>query len=170
MRMVGVIGASMEDEELSAIAEEVGRELAARGAAVVCGGLTGIMESVCRGASAEGGVTIGIIPSDSRQDANPFVQIPIVTGIGMARNSVIAKTAEVFIAIGGQFGTLSEIAYALSMGKTVVSIRSWNLEKASTEPLHGLIHEENPKRAVEIALESIGCRAEPAYDARSDGV
>lgn len=168
MRMVGVIGASMADEELSAIAEEVGRELAVSGAAVVCGGLTGIMESVCRGASAEGGVTIGIIPSDSRQDANPFVQIPIVTGIGMARNSVIAKTAEVFIAIGGQFGTLSEIAYALSMGKTVVSIRSWNLEKASATPLHGLIHEDNPKRAVEIALESIGCRADPEHDAQSD--
>ena len=158
----------MADEELSAIAEEVGRELAVRGVAVVCGGLTGIMESVCRGASAEGGVTIGIIPSDSRQDANPFVQIPIVTGIGMARNSVIAKTAEVFIAIGGQFGTLSEIAYALSMGKTVVSIRSWDLEKASAEPLQGLIHEENPKRAVEIALESIGCRAEPGCEAQSD--
>ncbi|UCE44878.1 MAG: TIGR00725 family protein [Methanobacteriota archaeon] len=168
MRMVGVIGASMADEELSAIAEEVGRELAVSGAAVVCGGLTGIIESVCRGASAEGGVTIGIIPSDSRQDANPFVQIPIVTGIGMARNSVIAKTAEVFIAIGGQFGTLSEIAYALSMGKTVVSIRSWNLEKASATPLHGLIHEDNPKRAVEIALESIGCRADPEHDAQSD--
>ena len=168
MRMIGVIGASMADDELSAIAEEVGRELAIREVAVVCGGLTGVMESVCRGASAEGGVTIGIIPSDNRQDANPYVQIPIVTGIGMARNSVIAKTAEAFIAIGGQFGTLSEIAYALSMGKTVVSIRSWDLDKASTEPLDGLIQEDNPKRAVEIALESIGCRDESGHDVQSD--
>ena len=155
MRIVGVIGASQADEALYAVAEEVGRELASRGIAVVCGGLTGVMEAVCRGARSKNGVTIGVIPSDSRDDANEFVQIPIVTGIGMARNSIIVKTAETLIAVGGSYGTLSEMAYALSMEKTVVAIRSWRLEEASDEPVVGLVHVDSPKEAVNIALKSI---------------
>lgn len=155
MRIVGVIGASQADESLCEVAEEVGKELASRGAAVVCGGLTGVMEAACRGARSRDGVTIGVIPSEDRNDANEFVQIPIVTGIGMARNSIIVKTAEALIAVGGSYGTLSEIAYALSMGKTVVAIRSWRLERAADEPIDGLIHVDSPKEAVDIVMESI---------------
>jgi uncharacterized protein (TIGR00725 family) len=155
MIMVGVIGASRADDELCAVAEEVGEEIASKGAAVVCGGLTGVMEAVCRGARRRGGVTIGIIPSDRKEDANPHVQIPIVTGIGVARNAIITRTADVVIAVGGQFGTLSEMGYALNMGKTVVSLGSWRLEKASNHPIPNLIHAEGPTEAVDMALKAI---------------
>ena len=156
MIMVGVIGASEADEQLCTVAEHVGEELASRGAIVICGGLTGVMEAVCRGARKHDGMTVGIIPSDRKEDANPYVQIPIVTGIGVARNAIITRTADVVIAVGGQFGTLSEIGYALSMGKTVVAIDSWRLERATERQLPGLIHASNPKEAVDIALESLG--------------
>ena len=155
MIMVGVIGASEADEQLCTVAEHVGEELASRGAIVICGGLTGVMEAVCRGARKRDGMTVGIIPSDRKEDANPHVQIPIVTGIGVARNAIITRTADVVIAVGGQFGTLSEIGYALSMGKTVVAIDSWRLERATERQLPGLIHASNPKEAVDTALESL---------------
>ena len=155
MITVGVIGASEADDQLCAVAEEVGRELASRGAAVICGGLTGVMEAVCKGAQEANGMTIGVIPSDRKEDANPHVQIPIVTGIGVARNAIITRTADVVIAVGGQFGTLSEIGYALSMGKTVVAIDSWRLERATERPIVGLVHAAGPKEAVDIALESV---------------
>ncbi len=156
MIIVGVIGASKAGDELKTIAEEVGQEIASRGAAVVCGGLTGVMEAVCKGARERGGVTIGILPSDWKEDANPHVQIPIVTGIGVARNAIITRTADVLIAVGGQFGTLSEIGYALNMGKTVVTIDSWRLEDACDDPIPNLIRAEGPKHAVDIALGAIG--------------
>ena len=155
MIMVGVIGASEADEQLRSAAEQVGEELASRGAIVICGGLTGVMEAVCRGARKRDGMTVGVIPSDRKEDANPHVQIPIVTGIGVARNAIITRTADVVIAVGGQFGTLSEIGYALSMGKTVVAIDSWRLERATERQITGLIHASSPKEAVDIALESI---------------
>ena len=158
MIMVGVIGASEADEQLCTVAEHVGEELASRGAIVICGGLTGVMEAVCRGARKRDGMTVGIIPSDRKEDANPHVQIPIVTGIGVARNAIITRTADVVIAVGGQFGTLSEIGYALSMGKTVVAIDSWRLERATERQLPGLINASNPKEAVDIALESLRLR------------
>jgi uncharacterized protein (TIGR00725 family) len=155
MIMVGVIGASQANDALCAVAEEVGEEIASRGAAVVCGGLTGVMEAVCKGARRREGVTIGIIPSDRKEDANPYVQIPIVTGIGVARNAIITRTADVLIAVGGQFGTLSEMGYALNMGKTVVSLGSWRLEKACDHPIPNLICAEGPREAVDTALEAI---------------
>ena len=159
MIMVGVIGASEADEQLCTVAEHVGEELASRGAIVICGGLTGVMEAVCRGERKRNGMTVGVIPSERKEDANPHVQIPIVTGIGVARNAIITRTADVVIAVGGQFGTLSEIGYALSMGKTVVAIDSWRLERATERRLPGLIHAGNPKEAVDIALESLRARS-----------
>lgn len=150
--IVGVIGSSMASPDILALAEEVGEEIAKRGAAVVCGGLTGVMESVCMGARRRGGLTIGIIPSDDRRDANPHVQIPIVTGMGVGRNVMLVKTADVLIAVGGEFGTLSEIAHALNLGKTVIGLRTWKLEKAHNKPIPGLIEAKNPKDAVEKAL------------------
>lgn len=157
-KIVGVIGSSKAEGELLILAEEVGAEIAKRGAAVVCGGLTGVMEAVCKGARREGGLTIGIIPSDNRNDANPYVQIPIVTGMGMGRNVMLVKTADVVIAVGGEFGTLSEIAHALNLGKTVIGLRSWKLEKAHTKPIPDLIEVDSPKEAVDLALRVISAK------------
>jgi uncharacterized protein (TIGR00725 family) len=157
-KIVGVIGSSKADPDILALAEEVGAEIAKRGAAVVCGGLTGVMEAVCKGARKEGGLTIGIIPSDSRNDANPYVQIPIVTGMGMGRNVMLVKTADVVIAVGGEFGTLSEIAHALKLGKTVIGLRTWKLERAHTRAIPDLIEVDNPKKAVDLALSVISAK------------
>ncbi len=157
-KIVGVVGSSRAEPEVLRLAEVVGAELARRGAAVVCGGLTGVMEAVCKGARREGGLTIGIIPSDNKADANPYVQIPIVTGMGMGRNVMLVKTADVLIAIGGEFGTLSEIAHALNIGKTVIGLRTWKLEKAHTMAIPGLIEVEDPKEAVDLALSLISAK------------
>ena len=124
-KIIGVIGSSKADPDVLRLAEEVGEAIAKSGAAVVCGGLSGVMEAVCRGARRCGGLTIGIIPSDQKSDANQYVQIPIVTGMGVGRNVMLVKTADVLIAVGGEFGTLSGIAHALNLGKTD---RSQNLE------------------------------------------
>lgn len=157
-KIVGVIGSSKADPDILALAEEVGSEIAKRGAAVVCGGLTGVMEAVCKGARKEGGLTIGIIPSDNRDDANPYVQIPIVTGMGMGRNVMLVKTADVVIAVGGEFGTLSEIAHALKLGKTVIGLRTWKLERAHTRAIPDLIEVDSPKKAVDLALSVISAK------------
>jgi uncharacterized protein (TIGR00725 family) len=154
-KIIGVIGSSRADVDILALAEEVGREIARNGAAVVCGGLTGVMEAVCKGARREGGLTIGIIPSDNKEDANPFVQIPIVTGMGMGRNVMLVKTADAVIAVGGEYGTLSEIAHALNLGKKVIGLRTWKLEKAHTKAIPNLVEVDSPKKAVALALESI---------------
>lgn len=153
--MIGVIGASQATDDLCALAERVGEEIAIRGGTVVCGGLTGVMEAVCRGARRKGGLTVGVIPSDDRDDANEHVQMPIVTGMGVARNVVIVKTADVLIAIGGQFGTLSEIAHALNTGKTVVALQSWDLESAAHRRLEGLVKAETAEEAVDAAYGAI---------------
>ncbi len=145
----------MASQDVVALAEQVGEEIAKKGAAVVCGGLTGVMEAVCRGARRRGGLTIGIIPSDEKRDANPYVQIPIVTGMGVGRNVMLVKTADVLIAVGGEFGTLSEIAHALNLGKKVVGLRTWKLEKAHAKPIPNLIEAKNPKEAVEMALRAV---------------
>ncbi len=157
-KIVGVIGSSKADQELFRLAEEVGAEIAKRGAAVVCGGLTGVMEAVCKGARSQGGLTIGIIPSWSKEDANPYVQIPIVTGMGMGRNVMLVMTADVLIAVGGEFGTLSEIAHALNIGKKVIGLRTWKLEKAHTKPIKDLVEATSPKNAVDLALQSISAK------------
>ena len=157
-KIIGVIGSSKADQEVLRLAEEVGAEIARKGAAVVCGGLTGVMEAACRGARREGGLTIGIIPSDDKHDANQFVQIPIVTGMGMGRNVMLVKTADVLIAVGGEFGTLSEIAHALNIGKKVIGLRTWKLEKAHGRPIPNLIETDDPKKAVAIALELISAQ------------
>ena len=154
-KIIGVIGASRADDELLRLAEEVGKEIASRGAAVVCGGMMGVMEAVCKGARSKGGLTIGIIPSDDKNDANQYVQIPIVTGMGVGRNVMLVKTADVVIAVGGEYGTLSEIAHALNIGKTVVSLRSWQLEKATERSIPNLIDAGSPQEAVKLALDAI---------------
>ena len=124
---IGVIGGGDISPQVAGLAEEVGREIARRGAVLVCGGLGGVMEAACRGASREGGLTIGILPGDNRQAANPYVQIPIVTGLGYARNVAVVKSAQAVIAIDGSYGTLSEIGHALQSGIPVIGLNTWSL-------------------------------------------
>lgn len=133
------------------MAEEVGRELAKRGATLVCGGLGGVMEAACKGAKEAGGHTIGILPGDSCADANPYVDIPIVTGMGEMRNVIIIKSVQAAIAIEGEFGTLSEIAHALSTGTPVIGLNTWELCKKG-EIIDGIILARDSANAVEKAL------------------
>lgn len=111
------------------VAEDVGRALARRRALLVCGGLGGVMEAACRGAKAEGGTTLGILPASSRASAGPYVDIAIPTGMGEMRNALIVRCADAVIAVGGEFGTLSEIAFALRTGTPVVGLNTWGLVK-----------------------------------------
>ena len=150
-RFIAVIGGSEPTTEETRLAEAVGRELAKRGAILVCGGMGGVMEAACRGASSEGGITIGILPGDSRQTANPYVQIPIVTGIGYARNIVVVKSAQAVIAVGGSYGTLSEISHALQCDIPVIGLNTWSLSRNS-QPDNSIILAENPTEAVNKAL------------------
>jgi uncharacterized protein (TIGR00725 family) len=128
-KIIAVIGGSQCSPQEAQIAETVGRELARQGAFLVCGGMGGIMEAACKGAQSEGGTTIGILPGEIRQMANPYVQIPIATGIGHARNLAVASTAQAVIAIGGGFGTLSEIAFALLSKVPVIGLGTWSLSR-----------------------------------------
>jgi uncharacterized protein (TIGR00725 family) len=126
---ISVIGGSRCSRAEAELAEQVGIELATRGVTLVCGGLTGVMEAACRGARSAGGTTIGILPGERREDANPYVDIPIVTTLGEARNVVVVCSGQAVIAIAGEYGTLSEIAYALRNGLPVVGLNTWSLSK-----------------------------------------
>jgi len=128
-KIIAVIGGGECSAQEAKQAEEVGRELAKHDVILLCGGLGGIMEAACKGASSEGCVTIGILPGDIRQAANPFVQIPIVTGMGHARNIAVVKSAQAIIAIGGRYGTLSEIGHALQSGIPVIGLNTWSLSR-----------------------------------------
>ena len=129
MRVVSVIGSSKAAQEEYETAYEVGRELAKRGIAVVCGGRTGVMEAVCKGAKEEGGLTIGIMPSYEGDEANPYVDLRINTGMGWNRNPIVVASGDMVRAIGGHWGTLSEIAYALILGKYVVGYKTHDIDK-----------------------------------------
>ncbi len=146
--IIGVIGAGAADEETKKSAELVGRLIAGRGALLVCGGLGGVMEASARGAKAAGGTTIGILPGSDRDSANPFIDVPLATGFGEGRNVFIVRTADVLIAVGGEYGTLSEIAFALKSGKPVVGLGTWDVK--------GVIRADNERDAVEKALERTG--------------
>lgn len=129
-----MVGAGNPDPSTDTIAEEVGRLLAERGAVVVCGGLTGVMEAVCRGARSLGGITVGLLPGSDRHHANAFVDIAIATGMGEMRNALIVRATDGLIAVGGEYGTLSEVAFALKIGKPVVGIGSWDVARAAADP------------------------------------
>jgi len=153
-RFIAVIGGSECTPDEARLAEEVGRELARKGIALVCGGLGGIMEAVCRGASAEGGLTIGILPGGNRQAANQYVKIPIVTNLGEARNVIVVKSSEAVIAIGGGYGTLSEIGHALRNGIPVVGLNTWSLSRKG-QPDESIAIASDPADAVNKALNMI---------------
>ncbi len=150
-KIIAVIGGGQPSPEEARLAEEVGRELARQGATLVCGGLGGVMEAACRGASSEGGVTIGILPGDKPEAANPYVQIPIVTGMGYARNISVVKSAQAVIAVGGSYGTLSEIAHARQSDIPVIGLNTWSLCR-NGQPDNSIILVKNPIEAVNKAL------------------
>jgi uncharacterized protein (TIGR00725 family) len=152
-RQVAVIGKGVPDEELTAAAEEVGRRLAEAEAVVVCGGLAGVMEGVARGASAAGGTVIGIVPSSALEQANEYCTHVVATGIGHARNLAVVSSGEAVIAIGGEWGTLSEIAFARELGRRVVALSSWKVSPAGRlEGGPGIEIASGPAEAVELAL------------------
>ena len=153
-RFIAVIGGGECSPEEARVAEEVGREIARQGAILVCGGLGGVMEAACRGASSEGGVTIGILPGNDRQSANPYVSIPIVTGLGTARNVAVVKSAQAVIAVDGVYGTLSEIGHALQSGIPVIGLDTWELSKADQMD-KSIITAASPADAVNKAIELI---------------
>jgi uncharacterized protein (TIGR00725 family) len=151
---IAVIGGGDVSPQVGALAEEVGREIARQGAVLVCGGLGGVMEAACRGADGEGGLTVGILPGENRLTANPYVKIPIATGIGYARNAAVVKSAQAVIAIDGSYGTLTEIAYALQGGIPVIGLDTWSVSINGKEDT-GIIRVSSAKEAVEKALELI---------------
>jgi uncharacterized protein (TIGR00725 family) len=135
---VAVVGPGQADADELEAAAEIGRGLADAGAVVVCGGLGGVMEAACRGAKEHGGLTVGILPGALRVEANRFVDVAIPTGMGEARNALVVRAADAVVAVGGEFGTLSEIALALKAGVPVVGLHTWELAKAGT-PVPGVV-------------------------------
>ena len=144
-RYIGVIGGAKCSRSVMKLAEEVGRGIAKSGAVLVCGGKGGVMTAACRGAKAAGGLTVGILPGRERSGANRHVDIAIATGMNEARNLAIIRTSDVLIAIGGSYGTLSEIGFALKMGKRVVGLETWDID--------GVIEAETANAALRLAQE-----------------
>jgi uncharacterized protein (TIGR00725 family) len=150
---ISVIGASEGSSEILRDAEAVGRGVAEAGAVLVCGGLTGVMEAASKGAAEAGGTVVAILPTLSPADANPYVSYAVATGTGHARNLSVVASGEAVIAVGGEWGTLSEIAYARKLGRPVVAIQSWILRNRAGTDL-GIVEAETPEQAVKAALSS----------------
>ena len=148
---VAVAGPGRCDPDTAAVAEEVGRELASRGAVLVCGGLGGVMEAACRGAKQAGGTTLGILPGNDRDAANRWVDVAVATGLGEARNTLVVRAADALVAVGGEFGTLSEIAFALKTGVRVVGLGTWELAKDGA-PVEAFPRAGSAAEAAELAL------------------
>ena len=144
-KIIAVVGGRRTEKALLKEAEEVGRLIAGRGATLVCGGLGGVMEAASKGAKSEGGVTVGILPQNDSKDANKYIDIPLATGLGISRNVIIARAADALVAVGGAYGTLSEIAFALQIGKPVIGIKTWDIK--------GVISVENAVDAVNKVFE-----------------
>jgi uncharacterized protein (TIGR00725 family) len=151
-RIVGVIGASRPTVAGASLAEEVGRLLAGHGAVLVCGGLGGVMESAARGCAGAGGEVLGILPGPDASQANPHVTLPVPTNMGHARNVIIAHTAQALIAVEGEYGTISEMAVALKLGKPVIALPGAPL-------LPGARQAVTPEDAVRQALGSLPAEA-----------
>jgi uncharacterized protein (TIGR00725 family) len=146
---VAVVGGGTCSPEEEAVAERIGALLARANAVVVSGGLSGVMEAACRGARQEGGLTVGILPGSDRAAANPHVVVAIATGMGELRNGLVVRASDAVIAVGGEFGTLSEIAFALKLGKRVVGLDTWELPRRRDAIRRAATAEE----AVRLALE-----------------
>jgi uncharacterized protein (TIGR00725 family) len=151
---IAVLGPSQTDAPTLALAELVGSEIAGRGAILICGGLGGVMEAAARGAKRAGGLTIGITPGTDAREVNQYIDVPVVTGLGEARNVLVVRSSNAVIAIAGSYGTLSEIAFALKLGVPVVGLSTWQLRTpdGSAPPI---IAAGSAPEAVEKALKAI---------------
>jgi uncharacterized protein (TIGR00725 family) len=145
---VAVVGSGVATGELYERAQEVGRLIAERGGTIVCGGLSGVMEAAARGATEAGGTAIGILPDEDRQRANEYLTYSIATGAGQTRNLAVVCSSDVVIAVGGEYGTLSEIGLALKIERPVVSLESWDLGEHVTVA-------SSPEEAAQAALEAL---------------
>jgi uncharacterized protein (TIGR00725 family) len=150
---IGVLGPGTAPPATLALAHEVGAQIARQGAVLICGGLGGVMETAARGAKEAGGLTVGIVPGSDPAEANDFIDIPVVTGMGEARNVLVVRSSDAVIAIAGSYGTLSEIALALKIGVPVVGLATWELRSpdGSTPPI---LTASSPQDAVAKAVEA----------------
>lgn len=148
---MAVVGAGDAEPGEAAAAEQVGAELARAGAVLVCGGLGGAMEAASRGARRHGGTTVGLLPGLDRAAANAYVDVAVATGLGEARNALVVRASDALVAVGGGFGTLSEIALALRTGVPVVGLDTWELGRGGV-PVEGVVRAESPADAVARAL------------------
>ena len=153
--LIAVVGGGATGVEEESLAEEVGRLLAERGAIVVTGGLGGVMAAACRGAKEAGRLTIGLLPGADPATANEWVDVAIAPGMGEGRNVLVARAAAAVIAIGGEFGTLSEIALALKLGRPVIGIETWEMTRSGLS-LDPILRAKDAAQAVELAFERIG--------------
>ena len=154
-RHIAVCGPGEANDQEAAWAEEVGRLIAQAGAVLVCGGLGGVMDAAARGAESVGGVSVGLLPGEERDEAGPHLTVAVPTGLGEARNALVVRAADAVLAISGEFGTLSEIALALKMGKPVVGLSTWELSKGG-RPVDAIVRADSPEEAVRAALDAIG--------------
>jgi hypothetical protein len=148
---LGVVGEGVCSPRVAALAERVGRALAEAGAVLVCGGLGGVMEAASRGAVRAGGLVVGLLPGFEARDANRWVTVPIVTGMDQARNVILVRSCDAVIAVGGRYGTLSEIALALKLGRPVVGLGTWRLAHPEGRRVP-LLSARTPEEAVARAL------------------
>jgi uncharacterized protein (TIGR00725 family) len=145
---IGVIGGGDCSDDVYSLAEQVGERIAKAGAILVCGGLGGVMEAVSKGAKKEGGTTIGILPGIDRSQANPYIDFPLVTGLGEGRNLLVIRNSDVVIALPGKYGTLSEIGFCLALGKPIVGLSTWDVSE-------DIIKAKDAEDAVKIALSKV---------------
>jgi uncharacterized protein (TIGR00725 family) len=146
---VAVVGSGVATDELYEKAREVGRLIAERGATVICGGLSGVMEAAARGATEAGGMVIGILPDEDRRRQNGYLAYSVATGVGQARNLAVVCSGDVVIAVGGEYGTLSEIGLARKVGRPVVVLEGWDLGEHVSAA-------SSPKEAIEAAFRLLG--------------
>jgi uncharacterized protein (TIGR00725 family) len=153
-RYVSVIGGGRATATQYALAEEVGRLIAQMGAILVCGGLSGIMAAAARGAKSAEGTTVGILPGHDRSEANEYIDYVVCTGMGHARNLAVVSSGDAVIAVGGEFGTLSEVGLAAKLGRPVVLLDSWRLQRE--EGTEGLWYASSPREAVALVRQALG--------------
>lgn len=167
--VLAVIGPGRCDRGLERVAEEVGGAIARAGAVLVCGGLGGVMAAACRGAASAGGTTVGILPGEEAAEANPWVAVAVPTGLGEARNAVVVRAAAAVVAVAGEYGTLSEIALALKIGRPVVGLGTWALVRPDGSPDAGVHPAADPAGAVALALALAEGRPGKAFEASGHG-
>jgi uncharacterized protein (TIGR00725 family) len=153
--IVAVVGGGAAGAGAERVAEDVGRELAQRGVIVLTGGLGGVMAAASRGAKEAGGTTVGLLPGEDRARANEWVDVAIATGLGEARNALVARAADAVIAVGGEFGTLSEIALALKLGRPVAGLDTWTINRSGLS-MDPILRARDAAHAVELVLARIG--------------